>query len=109
MAIAKDKTTGKWGPVGFVRAGEGSFGFQAGAQRNDMILVLMNSLRSFRAVLVDHVKLNLYDIALIRSSHEIIPDPNPEVEFIFPLRIRIRGHRLFRGWNVRRLSQLQDN
>ena len=43
VAIAKDKTTGKWGPVGFVRAGEGSFGFQAGAQRNDMILVLMNS------------------------------------------------------------------
>ena len=43
VAIAKDKTTGKWGPIGFVRAGEGSFGFQAGAQRNDMILVLMNS------------------------------------------------------------------
>jgi hypothetical protein len=37
VAIAKDKTTGKWGPVGFVRAGEGSFGFRAGAQRNDMI------------------------------------------------------------------------
>jgi len=43
VAIAKDKTTGKWGPIGFVKAGEGSFGFQAGAQRNDMILVLMNS------------------------------------------------------------------
>jgi SH3 domain-containing YSC84-like protein 1 len=43
VAIAKDQITGKWGPVGFVRAGEGSFGFQAGAQRNDMILVLMNS------------------------------------------------------------------
>jgi lipid-binding SYLF domain-containing protein len=43
VAVVKDKTTGKWGPIGFVRAGEGSFGFQAGAQRNDMILVLMNS------------------------------------------------------------------
>jgi SH3 domain-containing YSC84-like protein 1 len=43
VAIVKNKTTGKWGPVGFLKAGEGSFGFQAGAQRNDMILVLMNS------------------------------------------------------------------
>jgi len=43
VAIVKDKTTDKWGPVGFVRAGEGSFGFQAGVQRNDMILALMNS------------------------------------------------------------------
>jgi lipid-binding SYLF domain-containing protein len=43
VAILKDKTTGQWGPVGFVKAGEGSFGFQAGVQRNDMILALMNS------------------------------------------------------------------
>jgi len=43
VALLKDKATGKWGPIGFVKAGEGSFGFQAGAQRNDMILVLMNS------------------------------------------------------------------
>jgi SH3 domain-containing YSC84-like protein 1 len=43
VALVKDKTTGKWGPIGFVKAGEGSFGFQAGAQRNDMILALMNS------------------------------------------------------------------
>jgi lipid-binding SYLF domain-containing protein len=43
VAIVKDKATGEWGPVGFVKAGEGSFGFQAGAQRSDMILVLMNS------------------------------------------------------------------
>jgi lipid-binding SYLF domain-containing protein len=43
LAIVKDKTTGQWGPIGFVRAGEGSFGFQAGAQRNDEILVLMNA------------------------------------------------------------------
>src|SRR4051812_14497399 len=43
VAIVKDKETGKWGPVGFVKAGEGSFGFQAGAQRSDLILVLMNS------------------------------------------------------------------
>jgi len=43
VAITRDKNTGSWGPVGFVKAGEGSFGFQAGAQRNDMILVLMNT------------------------------------------------------------------
>jgi len=43
VAIVKDKTTGKWGPIGFLKAGEGSFGFQAGGQRADMILVLMNS------------------------------------------------------------------
>jgi lipid-binding SYLF domain-containing protein len=43
VAIVKDKATGQWGPVGFVRAGEGSFGLQAGVQRNDMILALMNS------------------------------------------------------------------
>src|SRR5215470_17603682 len=33
VALVKDKATGKWGPVSFVKAGEGSFGFQAGAQR----------------------------------------------------------------------------
>jgi lipid-binding SYLF domain-containing protein len=43
VAIVKNKDTGKWGPVGFVKGGEGSFGFQAGAQRTDLILVLMNS------------------------------------------------------------------
>jgi len=43
VAVVKDKTTGKWGPIGFLKAGEGSFGFQAGGQRADMILVLMNS------------------------------------------------------------------
>jgi SH3 domain-containing YSC84-like protein 1 len=43
VAIVKNKTTGKWGPVGFVKSGEGSFGFQAGGQRSDMVLVLMNS------------------------------------------------------------------
>src|SRR4029079_17552974 len=43
VAGLKDKATGKWGPIGFVKSGEGSFGFQAGAQRSDLILVLMNS------------------------------------------------------------------
>lgn len=43
VALVKNKTTGKWGPVGFVKSGEGSFGFQAGGQRSDMVLVLMNS------------------------------------------------------------------
>src|SRR5688572_2825510 len=43
VALVKDKTTGSWGPVGFVKSGEGSFGFQAGAQRSDLILVLMNA------------------------------------------------------------------
>jgi SH3 domain-containing YSC84-like protein 1 len=43
VALVKNKTTGKWGPVGFLKGGEGSFGFQAGGQRSDVILVLMNS------------------------------------------------------------------
>jgi lipid-binding SYLF domain-containing protein len=43
VAIVKNKTTGKWGPVGFLKGGEGSFGFQAGGQRSDMIILLMNS------------------------------------------------------------------
>ena len=41
--VAIVKKDGKWGPIGFVKGGEGSFGFQAGAQRSDVILVLMNS------------------------------------------------------------------
>ena len=41
IAIAKD-SNGKWGPVGFVKGGEGSFGFQAGVQKSDVVLVLMN-------------------------------------------------------------------
>ena len=43
VAIVKNKTTGQWGPVGFLKGGEGSFGFQAGGQRSDLVLVLMNS------------------------------------------------------------------
>ena len=43
IAIVKNKTTGQWGPVGFLKGGEGSFGFLAGAQRSDEIIVLMNS------------------------------------------------------------------
>src|SRR6267142_5404280 len=43
VAVVKNKASGKWGPIGFLKAGEGSFGFQAGGQRADMILVLMNS------------------------------------------------------------------
>lgn len=43
VALVKNKDTGKWGPIGFVKSGEGSFGFQAGGQRSDMVLVLMNS------------------------------------------------------------------
>jgi len=43
LAVVKNKATGKWGPIGFLKAGEGSFGFQAGGQRADLILVLMNS------------------------------------------------------------------
>lgn len=42
VALVKNKTTSKWGPVGFLKSGEGSFGFQAGGQRSDVILVLMN-------------------------------------------------------------------
>jgi lipid-binding SYLF domain-containing protein len=43
IAIVKNKSTGQWGPIGFLKAGEGSFGFLAGGQREDLILVLMNS------------------------------------------------------------------
>ena len=43
VAVVKNKTTGQWGPVGFLKTGEGSFGFLAGGQRSDLILVLMNS------------------------------------------------------------------
>ncbi len=43
VALLKDKSSGKWGPIGFVKGGEGSFGFQAGGQRSDLVLVLMNS------------------------------------------------------------------
>jgi lipid-binding SYLF domain-containing protein len=43
VALVRNTTTGKWGPVGFLKAGEGSFGFQAGGQRSDLIMVLMNS------------------------------------------------------------------
>ena len=43
VALVKNKTTGKWGAVGFLKSAEGSFGFQAGGQRSDMVLVLMNS------------------------------------------------------------------
>jgi lipid-binding SYLF domain-containing protein len=43
VAVVRNKTTRQWGPVGFLKGGEGSFGFQAGGQRSDMILVLMNS------------------------------------------------------------------
>jgi lipid-binding SYLF domain-containing protein len=42
VAIVKNETNGSWGPVSFLKAGEGSFGFQAGAQRSDLVLVLMN-------------------------------------------------------------------
>jgi lipid-binding SYLF domain-containing protein len=43
VAIAKNRTTGKWGPVGFLKSGEGSFGFQAGGERCDLIMVLMDT------------------------------------------------------------------
>jgi lipid-binding SYLF domain-containing protein len=43
VAIVRDKNTRKWGPIGFMGAGEGSFGLQAGVQRSDMILALMNA------------------------------------------------------------------
>lgn len=43
VAIVKNKDTGQWGPIGFLKGGEGSFGFQAGGQRSDLVLVLMNS------------------------------------------------------------------
>jgi len=43
LVIVKDKTTGQWGPVAFVRGAQGTFGFQGGAEQTDFVLALMNT------------------------------------------------------------------
>ncbi len=43
VAIVKDKKTGKWSPVGLLKAGTASFGLQAGGQKSFVVLVLMNA------------------------------------------------------------------
>ena len=43
LVIVKDKTTGEWGPVAFVRGAQGTFGFQGGAEQTDFVLALMNT------------------------------------------------------------------
>lgn len=42
LAILKDKK-GKWGPVGFMEANEGSLGFQIGGQQSFLVIVMMNA------------------------------------------------------------------
>ena len=42
MAIVKDKKSGKWGPVAFLKANEGSLGFQIGGQQTFLVIVLLN-------------------------------------------------------------------
>ena len=43
VVIVKNKTTGQWGPVAFLRAAEGTFGFQGGGEQVDVVFVLMNA------------------------------------------------------------------
>lgn len=43
VAVVKDKKTGKWGPAAVLKAGNASFGFQAGGQKSFVVLVLMNA------------------------------------------------------------------
>lgn len=42
VAMVKDKW-GNWSPVAFLNKNEGSFGFQAGGQRNFIVILLMNT------------------------------------------------------------------
>jgi SH3 domain-containing YSC84-like protein 1 len=42
VAMVKDKW-GNWSPVAFLNKNEGSFGFQAGGQRNFYVILLMNT------------------------------------------------------------------
>ncbi len=41
LAMVKDKS-GKWGPIAFMRADEGSIGFQVGGQQSFMVILMMN-------------------------------------------------------------------
>jgi len=42
IALVRDRKTGKWSPPAFIGTGEGSFGFQIGAQSIDSIFLIMN-------------------------------------------------------------------
>ena len=42
MAMVKDEKTKKWSPVAFLKANEGSLGFQIGSQQTFFVIVLMN-------------------------------------------------------------------
>jgi lipid-binding SYLF domain-containing protein len=43
VALVKDKKSGKWGPLAFVRANEASLGFQVGGQQSFIAIVLMTA------------------------------------------------------------------
>jgi lipid-binding SYLF domain-containing protein len=43
VALAKDPSTGRWGPAAFLTASEASLGFQIGAEQNFFVILLMSS------------------------------------------------------------------
>lgn len=43
LAMVKDKKSGKWGPVAFLEANEGSLGFQIGGQQSFLVILIMNN------------------------------------------------------------------
>ena len=42
-AMVKDKKSGKWSPIAFMKADEASLGFQVGGQQSFLVILLMNS------------------------------------------------------------------
>jgi lipid-binding SYLF domain-containing protein len=41
IAMVKDKKSGKWGPLAFLQANEGSLGFQIGGQQTFLVIILL--------------------------------------------------------------------
>ncbi len=52
MAMVKDKKSGKWGPLAFLKANEGSLGFQIGGQQAFYVILLMNT-ESTKSLMAD--------------------------------------------------------
>ncbi len=52
IAMIKDAKSGKWGPVAFLKANEGSLGFQIGGQQAFVVILLMNT-ESTRTLMSD--------------------------------------------------------
>jgi lipid-binding SYLF domain-containing protein len=51
VAMVKDKK-GKWGPIAFIQANEGSVGFQIGGQQSFLVILLMND-ESTKSLIAD--------------------------------------------------------